>query len=455
MNSSTKYSILIADKDIYNLHTIFEYLEENTINASFNVMNASNAETAILIARKKQPEIILLDWETAQAAEFDIIKNLKSVRDTSFIPIVLFVPDYQTKNQLKDFPCLQKPIQRQELYECLETILGAARNKQEQSITYLYKELQKEKQALENQLFEIRKDKELLALNLEKIQREKEILLQEREELAQKIANTQKVGTEILNEKLLELEREKAQLLAQIQALKAENQALTEKSSTPTIVQQIVVDGQDYINLIEYILPKRITQNLQKKEDLNVKLYESVGILVVQFEDTGSILARLGAEKTAQEIRNYFEIFDDIRRRYDLERIGSQPHQYICSTHLQKEENNAHNTLLLQFAIEIKNQIITFATTKKLLGAPTLHFSLSLQHGEILAGSIAKRQIAYDIWGDITQALPYKFTDEPYILASESFIAHLPNAERYEPREINTIITQRRGLQRVYQLIRA
>jgi signal transduction histidine kinase len=124
------YHILVADDQPGNLDTIIKYLEESE--GVYNILNATNGQIACKVAEKKQPDLIIMDWEMPVMSGIEAIRYLKSQDSTKDIPIIMATGVMLSPAHLKvaldagAIDYIRKPIERTELLARINSILKLA-----------------------------------------------------------------------------------------------------------------------------------------------------------------------------------------------------------------------------------------------------------------------------------------------------------------------------------------
>ena len=72
-------TILVVDDKANNLQLLIKYLN----NANYQTLIAIDGKKAIAIARKAQPDLVLLDVSMPDVGGFEVCRHLKSDRQTS------------------------------------------------------------------------------------------------------------------------------------------------------------------------------------------------------------------------------------------------------------------------------------------------------------------------------------------------------------------------------------
>ncbi len=86
-NLMRKHKILIVDDQAEQLESIVGIIENN-IN-SYRILQAFDGKTAIKIAEKEIPDLIITDWEMPGMSGIELIKLLKSREKTQDIPVIM------------------------------------------------------------------------------------------------------------------------------------------------------------------------------------------------------------------------------------------------------------------------------------------------------------------------------------------------------------------------------
>jgi len=113
------HSILVVDDEHVNLMAIMEILQES--NPNYKIYNAINGKVACDIAFKKNPSLIIIDWEMPVMNGIEAIKYLRSIPETADTPVIMSTGMMTSAKHLKtaieagatDF--IRKPIEKLEL----------------------------------------------------------------------------------------------------------------------------------------------------------------------------------------------------------------------------------------------------------------------------------------------------------------------------------------------------
>ncbi|MGB6383077.1 MAG: SpoIIE family protein phosphatase [Syntrophobacteria bacterium] len=136
--------ILLVDDNPTNLQVLFQTLEGR----GYNLLVAKDGETAISIAIKALPELILLDIMMPGIDGYEVCRRLKNDPTTKEIPIIFLSALGETKDKVRGLDLgavdyISKPFQAEEVIARVNTHI---------TIYRLRREVQAQKDALEREL---------------------------------------------------------------------------------------------------------------------------------------------------------------------------------------------------------------------------------------------------------------------------------------------------------------
>jgi sigma-B regulation protein RsbU (phosphoserine phosphatase) len=137
-------SLLLVDDNPTNLQVLYQTLETT----GCKLLVAKNGETALSIAQKASPDLILLDIMMPGIDGFEVCRRLKAAPDTAGIPVIFLSALTDTKDkvqglQLGAVDYVSKPFQPDEVIARVNTHL---------TIHRLKREVEQKKDALEDEL---------------------------------------------------------------------------------------------------------------------------------------------------------------------------------------------------------------------------------------------------------------------------------------------------------------
>ncbi len=143
-NSRANESLLLVDDNSTNLQVLYQTLETT----GCKLLVAKNGETALSIAQKAPPDLILLDIMMPGIDGFEVCRRLKADPATANIPVIFLSALTDTKDkvqglQLGAVDYVSKPFQPEEVIARVNTHL---------TIHRLKREVEEKKDALEDDL---------------------------------------------------------------------------------------------------------------------------------------------------------------------------------------------------------------------------------------------------------------------------------------------------------------
>lgn len=144
MQKNLEPLILIVDDQADNLDTIMGYLDESDVKYKFS--QAMNGEVACRVASKRQPDLIIMDWEMPVMNGYDALLCIKNNTLTANIPIIMATGRSSAEDLDKALEAgaadyIRKPIEKQELLARVRTCL---------SLSTLIKEIKYKNEKLED-----------------------------------------------------------------------------------------------------------------------------------------------------------------------------------------------------------------------------------------------------------------------------------------------------------------
>ncbi|MGD8470041.1 MAG: SpoIIE family protein phosphatase [Desulfobacteraceae bacterium] len=143
-NNNENEALLLVDDNPTNLQVLYQTLETT----GCKLLVAKNGETALSIAQKASPDLILLDIMMPDIDGFEVCRRLKDNPDTAGIPVIFLSALTDTKDkvqglQLGAVDYVSKPFQPDEVIARVNTHL---------TIHRLKREVEQKKDALEDEL---------------------------------------------------------------------------------------------------------------------------------------------------------------------------------------------------------------------------------------------------------------------------------------------------------------
>lgn len=184
------------------------------------------------------------------------------------------------------------------------------------------------------------------------------------------------ISRQIANRKLA---RQKAEIEAQTKLIEAERKKSEE--------------------LLLNILPHQVATELKEKGTSRPRSYMMATILFTDFKGFTTISEKLTPEQIVDKLNFFFQKFDEIAEKYNLEKIKTLGDGYMCAGGIPIE-NNTNPVDAVRAGLEMQTFTKAWNKEQAQKGSPTFGLRVGINTGPIVAGVIGKNKFAYDVWGD-------------------------------------------------------
>ncbi|MBK8968589.1 MAG: tetratricopeptide repeat protein [Lewinellaceae bacterium] len=151
--------------------------------------------------------------------------------------------------------------------------------------------------------------------------------------------------------------------------------------------------------LLTNILPAATAAELKAHASVQPVRYESVTVMFTDFEGFTKIAENVSFEVLISELNECFSLFDDIVKKYGLEKIKTIGDAYMCAGGLPTP-NNTHPVDVVRAAIDMQTELQALMLQKKAEDKPVFNMRIGIHTGPVVAGVVGSHKFAYDIWGD-------------------------------------------------------
>lgn len=152
-------------------------------------------------------------------------------------------------------------------------------------------------------------------------------------------------------------------------------------------------------NLLLNILPAKVAKELQMKGKATPRNYESTSVLFTDFKGFTKIAEGLSPNELVAELNTFFQAFDSIVDKYQLEKIKTIGDAYMCAGGLPTETDD-HFLKTVQAGLEMQNFMKNENEQRKQQGLNPWELRVGIHTGPVVAGVVGKKKYAYDIWGN-------------------------------------------------------
>lgn len=151
--------------------------------------------------------------------------------------------------------------------------------------------------------------------------------------------------------------------------------------------------------LLLNILPEEVMHELKAHGKTQARNYSRATVLFADIKEFTKISERLSPDEVVEALDTYFERFDKVIEKYDIEKIKTIGDAYVCAGGVPtKNEDNPN--LVVRAALECMEEVNKLRAERIKQGKQTFEFRFGIHTGQLVAGVIGIRKFAYDIWGD-------------------------------------------------------
>lgn len=151
--------------------------------------------------------------------------------------------------------------------------------------------------------------------------------------------------------------------------------------------------------LLLNILPEKVAQELKEKGAATAQYYEKVSVLFTDFQGFTKRTAKMTPEQVIAELNLCFSKFDEIIKRYNLEKIKTIGDAYMCAGGLPTP-NTTNPIDAIRAGLEMQKYMQAYKEECIAKGEDFFQCRLGINTGKVVAGVVGTSKFAYDIWGD-------------------------------------------------------
>jgi len=151
--------------------------------------------------------------------------------------------------------------------------------------------------------------------------------------------------------------------------------------------------------LLLNILPAEVAKELQANGKAEPRYYENVSVLFTDFKNFSVLAEALTPQEVVSELNTYFNAFDEIIGKYQLEKIKTIGDSYMCAGGIPTEDDT-HLIRMIQASLEIQEFIRDRNWKRVETGLQSWELRIGINVGPVVAGVVGRKKYAYDIWGN-------------------------------------------------------
>lgn len=152
-------------------------------------------------------------------------------------------------------------------------------------------------------------------------------------------------------------------------------------------------------SLLLNILPVEVARELQDQGSATPRDYPSVSVLFTDFKDFSKIAEGLSPNVLVSELNEYFQAFDNIVEKHNLEKIKTIGDAYMCAGGIPTE-NTTHPVNVINAGLEMQEFMRVKSLERIEKGLVPWGLRIGVHTGPVVAGVVGRKKYAYDIWGN-------------------------------------------------------
>lgn len=145
--------------------------------------------------------------------------------------------------------------------------------------------------------------------------------------------------------------------------------------------------------LLLNVLPEPIAERLKSGESPIADGAAEVGVLFADIAGFTPMAEAMSPDDVVRLLNDIFSVFDDLTRRFGLEKIKTIGDAYMVASGLVDEKPD-HLEALAGLALAMRDEI-----ARRTLEKP-LALRIGIDAGPVVAGVIGRSKFIYDLWGD-------------------------------------------------------
>ncbi len=199
--------------------------------------------------------------------------------------------------------------------------------------------------------------------------------------------------------------------IIRISSMKSQKRKLTflVEKRTKTITKQkeqiekqkaeLEIEKQKADELLLNILPAETAEELKNKGKARTRYYRLVTVMFTDIKGFTKIAEKMKPIELVTQLDLLFKDFDQIIEKHQIEKIKTIGDAYMAAggVPLRDKENPVNSVLA---ALEIQSHMKIMQQKMRDIGEQYWELRIGLHTGDVIAGVIGTKRIAYDIWGN-------------------------------------------------------
>jgi ligand-binding sensor domain-containing protein/class 3 adenylate cyclase/predicted metal-dependent HD superfamily phosphohydrolase len=163
--------------------------------------------------------------------------------------------------------------------------------------------------------------------------------------------------------------------------------------------QELEIEKNKADELLLNILPAETAEELKNKGKARTRYYRMVTVMFTDIKGFTKIAETMKPIDLVKQLDLLFKDFDQVIEKHQIEKIKTIGDAYMAAggVPLRDKENPVNSVLA---ALEIQSHMKIIQQKMKAEGGKHWELRIGLHTGDVIAGVIGTKRIAYDIWGN-------------------------------------------------------
>lgn len=151
--------------------------------------------------------------------------------------------------------------------------------------------------------------------------------------------------------------------------------------------------------LLTNIFPVNVLEDFNTYGKFSPKRIEKGVVLFTDFVDFSAISRNLEPIELLRQLEKYFTVFDEITKRYQIEKIKTIGDAYMALAGVTENKPNPEIRACLA-ALEMQQYVENEAKVAKAMGKNFWQIRIGIHTGPLVSGILGKTKFSFDVWGD-------------------------------------------------------
>ena len=180
--------------------------------------------------------------------------------------------------------------------------------------------------------------------------------------------------------------------------LKEEQKLYKQKNQIEIQNKKIEREKEKADELLLNILPQETADELKNKGVAKTRQYRKVTVMFTDIKDFSKVAETMDPDRLVKSLDNLFREFDKIIEKYEIEKIKTMGDAYMAVGGVPlRDKENPINCVLA--ALEIQRFMERLKQESIERGEGFWELRIGIHTGDVIAGVIGSKRIAYDVWG--------------------------------------------------------